>query len=209
MSHNGNSCDCNFKSPLRSLCGGKQEGAAQGENRCTSVRLGVGGGLRGGAQRKAKDLEVRLWAPWQPRGQRKQGQKKPHYCSCSAPGFLEQLSSRSLLLKQEVCLSLLPWVLGPCPWQSMAAVFRVFMWAWGSGVKCRPGTDDNSDPDAPRSLWGPSLFTAELASGLHPSIFSVCLSLGRHHCRESTDLILHCLRVGRTWQCHQGKEAPT
>lgn len=52
-------CNCNLKSPLKALCGAKVAGAAEGKNRCSSVRLSGRQGLRGGAGRKAKGLEVR------------------------------------------------------------------------------------------------------------------------------------------------------
>lgn len=107
------------------------EGAAEGENRYPSGSLSSGDEGEGPGG-KPKTWRSGLWAPWQLRGQRKQGPKKPHYCSSSVPCFLpEQLLLHFSPLKAEVCLSFLPCVLEPCPWKSIAAVPWIFTWVWG------------------------------------------------------------------------------
>ena len=92
-------------------------------------------GAEGRAGGKSRTWKSRIWAPWQLRGQRKQrkqGLKEPRYCSCSAlVSCWSRSSPMSLLLRQGAHPSLLPWVLWPCPWQRVAAVYRIFIWAWG------------------------------------------------------------------------------
>lgn len=135
---------------------------------CQSVRQG----LRGGAGRKAKGLEVRAMGSVAAKRPKKTGTKEHCYCSSLFSASCWSSSSpTSLLLRPEVYLSFLPWVLGPCS-GSMAAVRRIFTWAWGSGLVvglAQTGTRTLITPQALRAV--------ELASSLHPSTFFLISSL--------------------------------
>lgn len=61
---------------------------------------------------------------------KKTGKEETSLLFLLCPGFLlEQLLPQVSLLKAGGPSVPLPWVLGPCPWQSMAALFRIFIWA--------------------------------------------------------------------------------
>ena len=169
------SCDCNVKTPLRALCGAKREGAAEGQNRCSSVR-----GLKGGARREAKDLEEQDVGPVAAKMPKKTGKEETSLLFLLCPGFLlDQLLPQVSPLKAGGLF--VPSAMGPgalplaehgsCIQDLHLGLGLRALRAWFRLVQT--GTMTLHDP---RGLWGLSPFTAELASSLPPSTFFFILS---------------------------------
>lgn len=164
-------CDCNLQSPWRALCGAQVDGAAEGENRCSSVSLS-GRGSGEGPGGRPRTCRSGLWALWQLRSQRKQGPKKRCYCSSSVQRFLlGQLLPHSSPLKVGG-LSLLsamgPWAL---LLEEHGSFIQDFLLDLGLRACHGLGPDWSNDPDDSTGRWGPG----PLAVGL------ACLQCARVH----------------------------